>query len=103
VGGGSVAVGIAARVCATIVNAAASAVFLISRGLTVGTAACPELQAVASRHNVMPKIKIFLFIYQTNSFIYFFSTVQTHVGRRKTLIPPIKKKKICVFLRSSAS
>lgn len=42
VGGTGVAVGIAAWVCATMVKAAAIAVFCTSTGLTVGTAGAPQ-------------------------------------------------------------
>lgn len=60
VGGIDVAVGRAASVCATIVNAPASAVCWISTGLAVG-AACGA-HALTSKINTTPMINTFRFI-----------------------------------------
>ena len=49
VGGMGVAVGMAAWVCATIVKAAATAVFWMSSGLTVGTGSAPQAPSSSAR------------------------------------------------------
>jgi hypothetical protein len=64
VGGRGVAVGMAACVCATMVNAAATAVFCTSTGLTVGTAGAPQaLMIIASRRAVV-RVEIRFMLYQ---------------------------------------
>ena len=55
VGGIGVEVGIASWVCATIVNAAASAVCWISAGFTVGTGCAPHALIVNARIRIKEK------------------------------------------------
>src|SRR5688572_30454425 len=52
VGGMGVAVGMAAWVCATMVKAAATAVFWISTGLTVGTGSAPQAPSSSARRMI---------------------------------------------------
>jgi hypothetical protein len=57
VGGRDVAVGIAAWVCATIVIAAATAVFCTSTGFAVGAAGAPHALMSAARRTTRAKVE----------------------------------------------
>ncbi len=57
VGGGTVAVGIAACVCATMVEAAATAVFCISTGLGVGAGLAPQALMIIAMATITVKVE----------------------------------------------